>query len=675
MNPKLDNNGLRIELLGGLRISGTNGTPVELSSRVAGRVLAHLALHLHRKHGREELVDLFWPDDDIEEGRAKLSKALNTIREWITKVGVDPQSALLAGRSEIRLNSSVVVTDVTEMDEALTAAAQSADASQRVRFLDDAIRHYRGELLPGFYDECFDAERNRLSIAFESALHDLALAYEQLGEIDSALEIALRAVALSPSNEDFNCAAMRLFAAKGQPSAVTRQYHELERALEAELGEKPCENTRLLMETLAQSGCETRAARDVPKPEPRASQPAFVVSSVSSVSTVVVAPGHRPIRARVALAAVLIISLVGLLIAFSLRTPSVNNVRTLGVADLPALAWRESYGPEEEKVGQLLLARWPEIEREVDRLRSKPAALVHFAAPLWRIAYTLGKGKEVAGWLKAALDSNTPMDAADEALAAANVCFELGIETHEVKQETLPTFYIIPYGERSHAAAVRSGDRWLIAHSLRAMGFAEAAGREPMYKKYRARYADSHAIFKDLEDERGMALVETSYASGYSGEANLVETPQTRYRECAHWAAKAYMRWERIGNSWGMGFTARLLQQKLAHLKRPVDGKDLHSYLDVNNSAIAPLAAERTRVTTQGRLHEAGRLLASLAMALIETEKTGRALRDLHDAIPREFAEENINLLSGPLAEYGDFPSSQAARRRLLDALRSIAAR
>jgi hypothetical protein len=391
------------------------------------------------------------------------------------------------------------------------------------------------------------------------------------------------------------------------------------------------------------------------------------------ISTVSAAPSHRPIRARAALAVVLILSLVGLIIVFRVRAPSVKNVRTLAVADLPALAWRESYGSEEEKVGRLLDARWPEIEREADRLRSKPAALVHFAAPLWRIAYTLGKGKEVAVWLKTALDSNTPMDASDEALAAAHVCFELGIETFEVRQETLPTYYIIPYGERSHAAAVRSGDRWLIAHSLRAMGFAEAAGRELSYDKYRARYAESYAIFKELEDERGMALVETSYASGYSSEAS-VEAPQHRYREGAYWAVKAYMRWQRIGNSWGMGFSARLLQQKLAHMKRPETGKDLPVYYDVNNSSIAPLTEERRRVTAQGRLNEAGRLLASLAMALMETGQTDRALRELHGAMWREFAESNISLLRRLLKEFGEIPSSQAEKDRLMDALRTIAA-
>lgn len=667
-NPDVAAIGLQIELLGGLRMSRAKGEDVEVSSRQAGRVLAYLALNLRRKHGREELVDHFWPEDDVDEGRAKLSKALHTIRGWIAQAGVDPETALLAGRTEIRLNPSIVATDVMDLDESLAAAADSPNNSDRVRFLSEAVRQYRGELLPGFYDECFDAERNRLSIAYESALQNLLRAYEDLGEIDRALEIALRGVALSPSNEDAHCAVMRLFALRGEPAAVSRQYQELERALEANMGEKPCENTRLLMESLAQSGSETRSARDLPKAESRAVQRAV------EVSTIVAVRGHRLIRSIVALAAVSIISLAGLFIAFRSPTPSRNIVRKLAVADLPALAWREAYGPEEEKVGQLLKSRWSEIEREADRLRSKPADLIHFAAPLWRVAYTLGKGKEVASWLKAALDSNTPMDAADEALAAANVCFELGIETHEVAQETVPTFYIIPYGKRSHTAAVRSGDRWLIAHSLRAMGFAEAAGRELSYDKYRARYAESYSIFEELEDERGMALVETSYASGFSGEMSL-EVPQSRCREGALWAVKAYSRWERIGNSWGMGFSARLLQQKLAHMKRPPTGKELQNYLYVNWAAIAPLTAERERVTQQGKLYEAGRLLASLAIAQIETEKTDQALRTLHDAIRREFGEENASLLNTALTAYGELPGGHAARRSLLDALRIIAER
>ena len=49
----------------------------------------------------EELVDLFWADDGVEEGRAKLRKALMTIRDWLTQAGAEPDSVLQASRAEV----------------------------------------------------------------------------------------------------------------------------------------------------------------------------------------------------------------------------------------------------------------------------------------------------------------------------------------------------------------------------------------------------------------------------------------------------------------------------------------------------------------------------------------------------------------------------------------------
>src|ERR1051326_8617241 len=44
---------------------------------------------------------------------------------------------------------------------------------------------------------------------------------------------------------------MRLYAAAGQPSASRRQYRELERILQEELGEPPSSSTRALADQLA----------------------------------------------------------------------------------------------------------------------------------------------------------------------------------------------------------------------------------------------------------------------------------------------------------------------------------------------------------------------------------------------------------------------------------------
>ena len=49
---------------------------------------------------------------------------------------------------------------------------------------------------------------------------------------------------------------MRLYAASGQPASALRQYHELERLLQQDLGETPSEASRRLAEEIGRSGVQ-----------------------------------------------------------------------------------------------------------------------------------------------------------------------------------------------------------------------------------------------------------------------------------------------------------------------------------------------------------------------------------------------------------------------------------
>ncbi len=80
-----------------------------------------------------------------------------------------------------------------------------------------------------------------------------------MGHFERAAETARHAVADNPLMEEAHCALMRVYAEMGQPSAVLRQFQELERVLMEELGEEPSPTTRLLMESLRQSA-QARAA-------------------------------------------------------------------------------------------------------------------------------------------------------------------------------------------------------------------------------------------------------------------------------------------------------------------------------------------------------------------------------------------------------------------------------
>jgi predicted ATPase/DNA-binding SARP family transcriptional activator/class 3 adenylate cyclase len=244
----------RIELLGGLRARHGDRLVSRFQTRKTGSLLAYLAFYIHRRHSREELVDLFWPDGDPEAGRTSLRVALTSLRHQLEPPGVPPATVIVADRALVGLNPAAVTTDVLEFEEALGAAAQygarlrapMASDAEKVERLEAAVALYRDDLLPDQYDDWILPEQRRLADLYYQALRDLAGEHERAGRLSAALTCARRAVGADPLREDARRELMRLLAAAGQPAAALEQYRELERVLTQELGRTPGTLTRHL---------------------------------------------------------------------------------------------------------------------------------------------------------------------------------------------------------------------------------------------------------------------------------------------------------------------------------------------------------------------------------------------------------------------------------------------
>jgi len=153
----------RIELLGWLRVSGREEEITRFRTQKTRSLLAYLALYLRRSHPREALVDLFWPERDFRLGRQNLRQALSSLRRRLEPPGTPMGSVLLAEGDAVRLNSEAVTTDVAEFESALRSAGSAENAGERRRWREQAVALYRGELLPGFFEEWALSERLRLA--------------------------------------------------------------------------------------------------------------------------------------------------------------------------------------------------------------------------------------------------------------------------------------------------------------------------------------------------------------------------------------------------------------------------------------------------------------------------------------------------------------------------------
>ncbi|MEQ1685603.1 MAG: hypothetical protein ABL916_18310 [Burkholderiaceae bacterium] len=146
-----------VRLLGGLGLSDSTRQITRLPSRAITALLARLALAPDRAHSREELIELLWPGVALDVGRNRLRQALSTLKGILEPAGrLPPQPVLLADRVSVRVVPGSLACDATRFEHAARAGEAAA-----------ARALYRGELLPGFYDDWIDEERLRLA-----ALHD-----------------------------------------------------------------------------------------------------------------------------------------------------------------------------------------------------------------------------------------------------------------------------------------------------------------------------------------------------------------------------------------------------------------------------------------------------------------------------------------------------------------------
>lgn len=146
----------RLRVLGGFELDDGQLCLNRLRSRAAMALVARLAMAPARDHPREELATLLWPEADAETGRSRLRQTLSMLRTVLEPAGAAP--LVLADRRALRCAPGALWCDALAFEQALARGAAA-----------EALALYRGELLPGFYDEWIQDERLRLA-----ALHDRA---------------------------------------------------------------------------------------------------------------------------------------------------------------------------------------------------------------------------------------------------------------------------------------------------------------------------------------------------------------------------------------------------------------------------------------------------------------------------------------------------------------------
>ena len=141
------------------------------------------------------------------------------------------------------------------------AATRGNDQHALQDALEQADRLYRGELLPGCYDEWILPERDQLHQRHRQLLEQLLRLFEERGDTVSAIQYARRLLRIDPLSEDLYRRLMRLFMQNNDRASALHVYHTCATILQRELGVDPDPATRAVYERLLQQEAPVIATR------------------------------------------------------------------------------------------------------------------------------------------------------------------------------------------------------------------------------------------------------------------------------------------------------------------------------------------------------------------------------------------------------------------------------
>lgn len=240
MPPK--DSSIRIHVLGRFEISreGRSLRAAEWRRRKAASLLKYLVLH--KRLVKDQAIDLFWSDNDLESGANNLYRTLHELRQTLNKSlgqGTD-ESVFRFEDGVLSLHDSVWV-DAVEFERLC------AKQTERIESLEQAVALYQGDLLPDdLYDEWTTTARESLRRKYRDACLALAALYRDARQYEKIFPLLMPLLAHDKADEPVHRELMRAYALAGRRHDALRQYQACVEALASELDLTPEPETAAL---------------------------------------------------------------------------------------------------------------------------------------------------------------------------------------------------------------------------------------------------------------------------------------------------------------------------------------------------------------------------------------------------------------------------------------------
>jgi DNA-binding SARP family transcriptional activator/predicted ATPase len=256
---------LHIRLLGEFGLNYGNQLVQSVGTLRLQSLLAWLVLHRSAPQSRRHLAFTLWPDSTESQALTNLRRELHNLRHALPAADrfLSVETQTLQWRPD-----APFTLDVADFEQAMASAQQAAAAaneSGRRDALAKALALYKGDLLPGCYDEWLLTERGRLRQIYLQTLAQLIALLQKQRDYDAAIAYAQQWLREDPLAEEAYLYLIRLYALTDDRARALRVYHSCVTNLQRELEVEPGPATRRAYEQLLQ-GDGPQQAQPAPQP-------------------------------------------------------------------------------------------------------------------------------------------------------------------------------------------------------------------------------------------------------------------------------------------------------------------------------------------------------------------------------------------------------------------------
>ena len=226
-------------------------------------LFAYLITHSNREVSQDELIDILWPDENIENPANTLKTILHRARSAIAALGVDNAHSYISYHRGAYSWTPVepCFVDIHEFERlCLMGDRAGKDNALRIDSFTRVIDLYKGDFLPkNSLDHWVIPLFGYYRTKFTSAVHDSTTYFASAGQHEEIIPLCQKGITIDPYEEYFHQSLILAYVATGRQQQAMEHYDYVTALFFNKFGVNPSPELTALYREVVKSSKKTEA--------------------------------------------------------------------------------------------------------------------------------------------------------------------------------------------------------------------------------------------------------------------------------------------------------------------------------------------------------------------------------------------------------------------------------